>query len=73
METKLRAIGNSLGVTLPKEAITRLRVREGDTLYLTETPEGLLITPYDEDFAAGMKAFERTRKKYRNALHRLAK
>lgn len=70
---KIRKVGNSAGVTLPKEALARLKVGEGDTLILTETPDGFVVTPYDETFEAGMKAFERTRKKYRNALRELAK
>jgi putative addiction module antidote len=70
---KLRKIGNSIGVILPKEATSRLRVDEGDTLLLTETPDGIQLTPYDADFEAAMQAFEQTRKKYRNTLRKLAK
>ena len=70
---KVRKIGNSAGVTLPKEALARLKVGEGDTLILTETPDGFLVTPYDEKFEDAMKAFERTRRKFRNALRDLAK
>lgn len=70
---KLRKIGNSIGVILPKEATSRLRVAEGDTLLLTETPDGIQLTPYDADFEAAMEAFEQTRKKYRNTLRKLAK
>ena len=70
---KLRKIGNSVGVTLPKEALTKLKVGEGDKLILTEHADGFLVTPYDETFEAGMKAFEEGRKKYRNALKKLAK
>ncbi|HWQ94535.1 MAG TPA: AbrB/MazE/SpoVT family DNA-binding domain-containing protein [Gammaproteobacteria bacterium] len=70
---KLRKIGNSIGVILPKEATSRLRVAEGDTLLLTETPDGIQLTPYDADFEAAMEAFEQTRRKYRNTLRKLAK
>lgn len=70
---KLRKIGNSIGVILPKEATSRLHVGEGDTLLLTETPDGIQLTPYDADFEAAMTAFEQTRKKYRNTLRKLAK
>ena len=71
--TKVRRVGNSLGATLPKPVLERLRVGEGDLLYLTETPEGFLLTPYEENFGRAMQAFEKTRKKYRNALRELAK
>ncbi len=70
---KIRRIGNSAGVTLPKEALADLKVQEGDTLILTRTPDGFRVTPYDETFEAGMKAFERTRRKFRNAFRELAK
>jgi len=40
---------------------------------VTRTPEGIQITPYDPQFEAAMKAFEYTRRKYRNALKELAK
>ncbi len=70
---KTRKIGNSLGVILPKEVLEKLRIKEGDELFATDLPDGLRLTPYQPDFEAAMKAFERTRRKYRNALHELAK
>ena len=38
---KLQAIGNSTGVILPKEVLSRLRVSRGDRLYLQETSDGI--------------------------------
>lgn len=70
---KIRRIGNSAGVTLPKEVLAALHVAEGDTLVLTEGADGYRVTPYDPTFAAAMKAFERTRRRYRNALRELAR
>ena len=70
---KIRRIGNSLGATLPKPVLDRLKVAEGDSLFLTETKDGFQLTPYDESFARAMKAFERTRKRYRNAFRELSK
>lgn len=70
---KLRRVGNSLALTLPKEVLAKLRVAEGDVIFLTETPDGLRLTPYSEDFEAQMRAFEKVRSKYRNALRELAK
>ncbi len=70
---KLRRIGNSLGVTLPKEALAKLKVKEGEVLFLTETPDGFRVTPYDKTFERAMKAFEEGRTRYRNALRELAK
>lgn len=70
---RIRRIGNSAGVTLPKEVLARLHVAEGDTLLLTEAPDGFGITAYDPTFADAMAAYARTRRKYANALRRLAK
>lgn len=70
---KLRKIGNSVGFILPKEIQENLHLTEGDTLFASLSPDGLRLTPYDPEFEAAMKAFERTRRKYRNALKELAK
>jgi len=58
---------------LPKEALTKLKVQKGDVLYLVEGPEGLTLTPYQQDFENQMEAAKRVMKKYRNTLHELAK
>ncbi len=70
---KLRKIGSSFGVILPKEVLEKLHLSEGDQLFADATPDGLQLTPYDPDFEAAMQAFSSTRKKYRNALRQLAK
>lgn len=73
LKVKVRKVGNSLGAIFPGEVAARLRVKEGDTLSVTETPDGIQLTPYDPEFELAMKAFERGRVRYRNALRRLAK
>jgi len=71
---KLRALGNSVGTIIPKEALARLNVKEGDTLYLTEAPNGeFRLTAGDPDFAETMEIAEGFMKRYRNALRELAK
>ena len=70
---KLRKIGNSLGLILPKEVVDQLHAREGDTLHLVIDTDGAHLTPYDQTFDAAMRAFADTRRKYRNALRTLAK
>lgn len=72
--TKVRRIGNSLGITLPKEALHTLKVEEGATLYLTEGPDGTLrVTPEEPGFGELMDLAEKGMQKYRNALRELAK
>lgn len=70
---KVRRIGNSLGATLPRQVLDRLKLAEGDQLYLTETPAGFQITPYDETFVKAMEAFGRSNRKYRDVYRALAK
>ena len=70
---KLTQIGNSVGFVLPKEAASRLKVEKGDVVYLTESPDGYRISPYDPEFEKQMRAAERIMKRRRNVLRALAK
>ncbi len=70
---KLTQIGNSIGVILPKEVIARLKVAKGDSIFITETPEGFAITPHDPNFETQMQAAEEIMKRRRNVLRELAK
>ena len=70
----VRKIGNALGIILPKSAVSRLRVAEGEKLYITEGEDGgFRITPYDPDFGRKMEIAEEGFAAYRDALHELAK
>jgi putative addiction module antidote len=74
LELKVRKIGNSLGVVLPKEAVNRLRAEDGDRLFLIEGPDGAYrLTPYDPAFEKKMKKAEEIVGRYRNTLHALSK
>jgi putative addiction module antidote len=70
---KLTQIGNSVGVILPKEILARLKVEKGDSIFVTEAPEGLAITAHDPAFEEQMKAAQKIMKKRRNVLRELAK
>ena len=70
---KLTQIGNSVGVVLPKEAMALLRVEKGDTLYLTESPQGFTMTPYDPVLEEELKAGREFMSEYRDTFHALAK
>lgn len=70
---KLTAIGNSMGVVLPKEVTAKLNLEKGDAVFLTETPDGYRLTPYSPEFEAQMTAARKIMKKRRNALRELAK
>ena len=70
--TKIIAIGNSVGIILPKETLARLNVQKGDTVCLSETPYGAHLTPYDDQFMRKLESSEKIMRKYRDALRKLA-
>lgn len=69
----LRKIGGSAAVVLPKSMLERFHLAPGDEVTVSETDSGLLIMPYDPEFAEAMAHYARGAKKYRNAMHELAK
>ena len=73
LELKLRKIGNSVGVVLPKEALAHLNVNEGDTVSLTETQDGFRLTTKNPEFDKTMAVFDSLSRRYRNTLRELAK
>lgn len=68
----LRKIGGSIGATFPKEVTDALNVGPGDRLTVVRTEHGILLTPFDPTFEAGMRAFEEVNTEYRNALRDVA-
>jgi putative addiction module antidote len=73
MEIKLRKVGNSVAMIVPKQVRQKMGVEEGDVVYLTETPDGYRISPYDPEFSRQMKLARKVQAKHRAALHELAK
>ena len=70
---KLTRIGNSVGVILPKEVLARLKLEKGDTVFVTEAANGVMLTPYSPEFEQQMKIGRRIMKKRRDVLRELAK
>ena len=74
VDLKIRKIGNASGVILPQEILKKMRLSEGDKIFLTEGGDGSFrITPYDPEFKKHMSAMEKGMSRYRNALRELAK
>ena len=69
---KITTVGNSVGIVLPKDILERLRVEKGDSLFVTETPDGIELRPYDEEFAEQMAIAERVMREDRDVLRKLA-
>jgi putative addiction module antidote len=72
-ELKLRQAGGSVAATLPKDMADRLQLAVGDRVLAVETPEGILLTPYDPSVAEALDLAAKAAKRYRQALSRLAR
>jgi putative addiction module antidote len=70
---KLIQIGNSVGVILPKEVLARLKLVKGDTVYVTDTPGGVALTPYDPSFEEQLELGREFMREYKDTFRALAK
>jgi len=70
---KIIQIGNSLGVTLPKEMLAGMKVGKGATITATPSPDGFRLTPYDPDVEKQIEAGRAFMGEYRDTLRALAK
>ena len=74
VELKVRKFGNSLGVILPREVVSRLNTAEGQRLYLTQAPDGgYRLVPYDPDFQRKMDKAGDIIRRHPNTLRALGK
>jgi putative addiction module antidote len=73
METKIRKIGNSLGVTLPKQLIDELHLKRGDKLTIEKKGSNLELTPMDPEFEEWAEAYRQANTGYKEVLKELAK
>lgn len=69
----LRRIGNSVGLTIPKDVLERAGLEADSQMHLVETPDGLFLRRYDQDFDDTMAAYRIVAKQYENTLRELAK
>lgn len=72
-QIRLRRTGGSVSATLPKEMVERMRLAAGDEVFVVDTSDGILITPYDEATVRALEVARSGSRRYRNALRRLAK
>lgn len=70
---KITTVGSSAGVILNKEVMAKLRVKKGDSVYLTEAPGGYRLTPYNPEFERQMKLAEDIMHEDRDILRALSK
>lgn len=72
-QVRLRKAGGSVSATLPKEMADRLNVSAGDDVFAVETPDGILLSPFDEATLRAVTSARRVAKRYRKALRELAR
>jgi putative addiction module antidote len=71
---KVRKVGNSLGLVLPKAVVNRLHIQEGGKLFLIEGPNNTYrLTPFDPAFQKRIKKAAEIMSRYRNTLSVLSK
>jgi putative addiction module antidote len=70
---KITQIGNSLGLILPKEVLARLKLEKGDTVHITDSPDGFVATPYDPALDEALALGREFMREYRDTFHQLAK
>jgi len=73
VKLKLTTVGSSTGLILPKEVLARLNVVKGDSVFLTESPDGVRITPYNPEFEEQMTLARKFMRERRDVLRELAR
>ena len=66
-------MGGSIGTTIPKDMAERFRLREGDEVFAVETDRGILFSPFNPEVLEALSHAAQAARRYRNALHELAK
>lgn len=70
---KLRKVGTSSGLVLPKEMLAHLHAQLGQDIYAVETPEGFTITTLDPRIRKQVEAGEAFIERYKETFAALAK
>jgi putative addiction module antidote len=73
MQAKLINVGSETACILPKEVLDRLHAKEGDTLLVTETADGVMLSPADEEYRRQIALAADINRRYRNTFRELAK
>ncbi len=73
LKLKVVALGRLIGIELPKQLLERLGVSQGDSLHVTEVPDGIKLTQRDPEFEEQMRVAESVMRDDREVLKRLAK
>ena len=72
-QLKIKKIGNSAGVILPKEVLARLGAGVGDVLEVVHLPGGFELRAPDAEFDAQMAVAREVMARRKRALRELAR
>lgn len=72
-KVKVRKIGNSLGIVLPKDDLAKRNIAEGDVLILSQTPDGYRLDVYDPEVAEQVEQGREIARRYRDTFRELSK
>lgn len=73
MEAKIRKVGNSLGVIIPKHLIEELHLKDGDKVQIEKKGQNIELTPVDPEFEEWAEAYYQLNLDYKDVLKALAK
>ena len=73
MVVKLRKVGNSIGLILPKNIVENLNLKEGDVLEIQDDNKSIKLLPQNPEFAVWAEAYNKANTNFKNALQQLAK
>jgi len=73
MEAKIRKVGNSLGVLLPKQLTDELHLEPGDKITIERSGSNIELRPIDPEFEEWAEAYRKVNTDYKDVLKELAK
>jgi len=73
MKTKIRKIGNSSGIILPKAILDELHLKEGDEITIKKEKSHIELFTEDSEFADWAESYRIANTDYKDVLKELAK
>lgn len=72
-KTRIRRVGGSLALIVPKPLAEALAIEEGDEVFLSTSADGMTVSPFDPDFSSAVEDAREFMRSHRNAFRELAK
>ncbi len=71
MELTITKVGNTFAVILPADFMESRQLKDGDKVYLTESPNGARLSAYDADLAETLAIAKRVMEEDHEVLKKL--